>query len=302
LQGSGNVGMDGDVSGPFLGMPLPGQSGKLSLQIAEKLAKAGIASLRFNKRGVDEPAQLENQKLPFIADDAKAAMYHLMKSLPGIRYGVIGFSEGGILASLLSNDIALDGLYLMAAPTRHIDAMLGYQFYGWPTKLLLGHLGAMNSSVINASVLSANQSLKIPLIGSPLNTLDLNQDGQISVYDEALPTYQGFYQQVRGLLTTPQFAGWYESFKNLRSFSAIASGIHAKQIFYYQGMKDAQVSASWIMEDAYAFSAKPTIRLYHGLGHCYSPMTGEYGEIKTAGPLDAKMLNDLVTDASGLLN
>jgi hypothetical protein len=302
LQGSGNVGMDGDVSGPFLGMPLPGQSGKLSLQIAEQLAQQGIASLRFNKRGVDHAEQLQNQKLPFLLDDAKSAMEHLKQKLPGLRYGVVGFSEGGILASLLANDIPLDGLYLMAAPTRHIDSMLGYQFYGWPTKLLLGHLGAMNTPVINASILSANQSLSIPLIGAPLNTLDINQDGQISVYDEVLPTYQGFYQQVRGLLTTPQFAGWYESFKNMRSFSAIASGIQAKQIFYYQGAKDAQVSASWIMEDAYAFSVKPTIRLYHGLGHCFSPMAGEYGEIKTAGPLSSTFLSDLSNDASGLLN
>ncbi len=302
LQGSGNVGMDGDVSGPFLGMPLPGQSGKLSLQIAEQLAQKGIASLRFNKRGVDHAEQLPNQKLPFLLDDAKSAMQHLKQQLPGLRYGVVGFSEGGILASLLANDIPLDGLYLMAAPTRHIDAMLGYQFYGWPTKLLLGHLGAMNSTMINASVLSANQSLSIPLIGAPLTTLDVNQDGQISVYEEVLPTYQGFYQQVRGLLPTPQFAGWYESFKNMRSFSTIAAGIQAKQIFFYQGTKDAQISASWIMEDAYAFSVKPTIRLYHGLGHCYSPMAGEYGEIKTAGPLSSTFLSDLIKDASGLLN
>lgn len=208
LQGSGNVGMDGDVSGAFLGMPLPGQSGKLSFQIAESLAKQGIASLRFNKRGVDHAEQLPNQKLPFLVDDAKSALEHLKQQLPGLRYGVIGFSEGGILASLLANDVALDGLFLMAAPTRHIDAMLGYQFYAWPTKHLLGHLGVMNTPVINASVVTANQTLSIPLVGSPLNSLDLNQDGQISVYDEVLPFYQGFYQQVRGLLATPQFAGW----------------------------------------------------------------------------------------------
>jgi len=203
LQGSGNVNMDGDVSGPFLGMPLPGQSGKLSLQIAESLAKQGIASLRFNKRGVDNVEQLPNQKLPFILNDAKSAIGLLKQQLPGIHYGVVGFSEGGILATLLANDIALDGLYLMAAPTRHIDAMLGYQFYAWPTKHLLGHLGAMNTPVINASVVTANQALNIPLVGSPLNSLDLNQDGQISVYDEVLTFYQGFYQQVRGLLATP---------------------------------------------------------------------------------------------------
>jgi hypothetical protein len=302
LQGSGNVGMDGDVSGAFLGMPLPGQSGKLSFQIAESLAKQGIASLRFNKRGVDHAEQLPNQKLPFLVDDAKSALEHLKQQLPGLRYGVIGFSEGGILASLLANDVALDGLFLMAAPTRHIDAMLGYQFYAWPTKHLLGHLGVMNTPVINASVVTANQTLSIPLVGSPLNSLDLNQDGQISVYDEVLPFYQGFYQQIRGLLATPQFAGWYESFKNLRRFSEIATGIQSKQIFFYQGTKDAQISTSWIMEDAYAFPVKPTIRLYHGLGHCFSPMSGEYGEIKTAGPLNSSMLSDLTKDVSGLLN
>jgi len=88
----------------------------------------------------------------------------------------------------------------------------------------------------------------------------------------------------------------------LRNFSEIASAVQSKQVFFYQGTKDAQVSASWIMEDSYSFSVKPTIRLYHGLGHCFSPMTGEYGEIKTAGPLSSSMLSDLTKDVSGLLN
>ncbi len=302
IQGSGNVDLDGEVTSPMLGSPLPGQSGKLSLQIAESLAKAGIATLRFSKRGVDNSAQLENQTVPFILKDAKSAMNTLMTKLPGLKYGVIGFSEGGLIATMLADDIKLDGLYLMAPPTRSIDSILGYQFYNWPTKHLLGHLHAMNTETIDASVLSTNQALNIPLLALPLPALDANHDGKLSVTDEILMAYQNFYFQVRGLLATPQYAGWYQSLKVLPEFTHFAANTKADHVFIYQGLKDAQMNSSWVMEDAFAFPVKPTLHLYQGLGHCFSPMTGEYGEVKTTGPLSPSMLEQLALDASTLLN
>jgi alpha/beta superfamily hydrolase len=302
IQGSGNVDLDGEVTSPMLGAPLPGQSGKLSLQIAESLAKAGIATLRFSKRGFDNPAQLANQTVPFILKDAKSAMTTLMANLPGLKYGVIGFSEGALIATMLADDINLDALYLMAPPTRSIDSILGYQFFQWPTKHLLGHLHAMNTESIDASVLSTNQALQIPLLGLPLSALDANKDGKLSVNDEILMAYQNFYFQIRGLLATPQYAGWYQSLKVLPEFSEFAANTKVKNIFIYQGLKDAQMSSSWMMEDAFAFPVKPTIHLYQGLGHCFSPMLGEYGEVKTTGPLSPSMLEQLALDASTLLN
>src|SRR5450759_392147 len=73
IQGSGNVGLDGDVSGPFLGTGYKGQPAKLSEQIANSLAAVGVASLRYSKRGVDDPTQLPNQKFPYLVNDANSA-------------------------------------------------------------------------------------------------------------------------------------------------------------------------------------------------------------------------------------
>jgi len=302
LQGSGNVDLDGDVSSPLLGAPLEGQSGKLSLQIAESLAKKGIASLRYSKRGVDNTAQLENQKLPFLADDAEAAYLQLKNLYPELKTGIIGFSEGAIVATLVSGNTKLDGLFLMAPPVRHIDSMLGYQFIEWPTNLLLSHLKVGTVTTIDANTLSINQNLKLPLLGTPINTLDLDHDGKILVASELFTTYQNQYFAIRGLLESPLFKGWYESFKNLPRFAELAAKIQAPTIQIYQGVKDAQTNWAWLMEDLYMFPVKPSLHLYENLGHCFSPMTGEYGEVKTTGSLDAGMLEQLTSDVSKTLN
>lgn len=66
LQGSGNVGADGDVSAPLLGSGYHGQVAHLSEQMADALAAVGIASIRYAKRGFDDSTQLPNQTVPFI--------------------------------------------------------------------------------------------------------------------------------------------------------------------------------------------------------------------------------------------
>src|SRR5262245_13188191 len=73
LSGSGNVGTDGDVSGPFTGTGYKGGSAKLNDQLAESLAESGIGSLRFAKRGFEDPAQLPNQLLNYIVQDSVSA-------------------------------------------------------------------------------------------------------------------------------------------------------------------------------------------------------------------------------------
>ena len=105
IQGSGNVGADGDVSGPFLGTGYKGQSAKLSEQISNALASVGVATLRYAKRGVDDPAQLPNQKFPYLVNDAESAYKAVQTKFPTVKNIIIGFSEGGLVASLLTTTV-----------------------------------------------------------------------------------------------------------------------------------------------------------------------------------------------------
>jgi len=301
IQGSGNVDLDGDVSGPFLGTPYHQQSGKLSLQLAEALAQQGIVSLRFSKRGFDNPQQLPNQKFPFLVTDAEAAYQLLLSQFPSIKHGVIGFSEGAMVASLLTNDLEVDALYLLAPLTRPIDTVFGYQFVEWPTKLLLSHLTNPSDVQISATSLSKYQDLKLPIIGTPLSSLDLNHDGNISIANELMPAYQNYYVAVRGLLASPALSGWYESLKALPPFYEIAAKIKAPAIFIYQGMNDAQLNWNWTLEDTYVYPVKPTLHFYPNVGHCFSPMDGQIGELKTSGPYASEMLQQLGSDVSASL-
>ena len=290
LPGSGNVGLDGDVSGPFLGTGYHGQPAKLSEQIADSFASVGVATLRYSKRGVDDAAQLPNQKFPFLVDDAKSAFELLQSKFPKAKTIIIGFSEGGLVASILSTQVKSDALFLMAPVVRPIDEVFSYQFLAWPVELVKNNLAAF----------STRSDSLLPLIGRPWSDIDFNKDNQLSVTDELLPTYQGFYTAVRGLLSTPALSYWYESLKALPAFSQYAGAIKAPVINVYQGMDDAQLRPSWIVEDMNFFPVKPTLHLFPGLGHCFSPMDGSMGEVKTSGPYSNQVLDQLMKDAQAL--
>ena len=137
-------------------------------------------------------------------------------------------------------------------------------------------------------------------MGQPWNVVDLNHDNQVSIIDELIPAYQAFYTSVRGLLSTPQFSGWYESLKALPAFSQYASSIKAPVINLYQGMDDAQIRWNWIVEDMNFLPVKPTLHLYAHVGHCFAPMDGTIGEVKTSGPYTQQMLEQLMKDIQAL--
>jgi uncharacterized protein len=93
--------------------------------IAEAMAEHGIASLRYDKRGVGRstvPASFREDALTIdsFVDDAAAWLTWLeQRGDLGPRF-VAGHSEGGLIAILLAKRTALDGIVLMAAPGRRL--------------------------------------------------------------------------------------------------------------------------------------------------------------------------------------
>jgi hypothetical protein len=116
LNGSGPVDRDENA---------PGLKTDIFREFAAALAKSGIGSLRYDKRGVGKSGGTFAQaSMEDLLSDARAALTAL-RTAEGIdpqRTFILGHSEGGILAPIIAteeNDLA--GLVLLAAPAHSLD-------------------------------------------------------------------------------------------------------------------------------------------------------------------------------------
>ncbi len=122
LQGSGPVDRNGNA---------PGLEMDAYRQLAHALARAGIASLRFDKRGVGESeGDLSLASRADLVNDARAALEGL-QSQPEIdpaRCILIGHSEGAYLAPILAvEDETVAGIVLLAGAARSLDLITRWQ-------------------------------------------------------------------------------------------------------------------------------------------------------------------------------
>lgn len=98
--------------------------------LAEALAAKGIATLRYDKRGVGEsgmnfdPATLT---LDDFVNDARAVVGQARASGRFASVAVLGHSEGGVVAIELAKKTPIDALVLVATPGRPLDAVLHEQ-------------------------------------------------------------------------------------------------------------------------------------------------------------------------------
>lgn len=93
---------------------------KLFLVLADYLTRRGIAVLRFDKRGVGESTGdfADAITLDFAADAATAVSYlTFRKEVDGRRIGLIGHSEGGMIAPMVAaNNHKIAFIVLLAGP------------------------------------------------------------------------------------------------------------------------------------------------------------------------------------------
>ena len=131
IAGSGPTDRDGNN-------PLAPERIDLLKEIAELLARNGIASLRYDKRGIGQSTprprgSLEEQEAFFAWDnfvgDVEAAHAELLRQdeIKPYATALLGHSEGGLLALAASKALAakkLHALVLAATPGRRLDAIL----------------------------------------------------------------------------------------------------------------------------------------------------------------------------------
>jgi len=109
---------------------LPGANNSLKL-LAEGLAERGIASLRYDKRGVAASATAmvseANLRFDTYADDAAAWIRRLRSDARFSTITVVGHSEGSLLGMLATQRGAADGYVSIAGAGRAADKILREQ-------------------------------------------------------------------------------------------------------------------------------------------------------------------------------
>ena len=121
IAGSGPTDRDGNPA------QLPGKNNAYKL-LAEALAAEGVASLRYDKRGVGQSRAAggseANLRFEMYADDAAAWVTQLRADARFSRVIVVGHSEGSLIGMLATEQAKADAFVSIAGPARRASTVL----------------------------------------------------------------------------------------------------------------------------------------------------------------------------------
>ena len=250
-------------------------------QVADRLACAGFASFRYNKRFVTGPMSADRSKFdvlngPDLAADGRAALAFARgrPALATLPVGLVGWSEGTTVAlAVAAQEPAVRALVLMA-PVVETSARVAQVQYGRIGKPYLARYatdGALDAAAVARADAGPGGVLSHIFVrmfrgfrpGELINPLlDTNKDGRIS-FAEADPIIASWYAD-----GPDSGLGISSSARALKGL-AEAFGPATPPILILQGNNDSMIDPA----PAQAFAARPTgpnrIRLisYPGLGH-----------------------------------
>ena len=97
--------------------------------IADRLARAGIATLRYDDRGVGKSVGGETKHTTSldVAEDATAGIEWLRAQKRFKKVGLLGHSEGGLIAFMLAAQKKVDFIVSLAGPAVRGDSIMLYQ-------------------------------------------------------------------------------------------------------------------------------------------------------------------------------
>lgn len=259
-----------DGSGPHDGDETIGPN-KPFRDIAQGLAAAGIASLRYDKRTLVYGARIAARKDVTIdqevTDDALAAV-KLLATQPGVdpqRLFVLGHSLGGYMAPRIGQrDPRLAGLVLLAAPARPLQEVSAQQ---------VREQGKLQG-LTEAQVAQREQAI----------------DAERQLLAKADPAHP----PAGAFGGAPQ--GYWLSLRDYDAV-AVAKGL-AMPMLVLQGGSDFQVSPSgdfarW--QAALAGRPQVAFHRYDGLNHLFMPAgkTGTPADYQVPGHVDAQVIGDM---------
>ena len=270
------------------------------LLIADALTRKGIAVLRYDKRGVGKSTGNPDAATTMdLAADAKAALAFLKsrKEIDGSRIGLIGHSEGAIIAPYLAgHSKEVKWLVLLAAPATPGEQTLLHQ------SELIGRAGGLTDEQLEAS-LGFDQAAyalvrkeKDPSALAEKLVALVKETG----LDAALPP-AALETQLR-MLSSPWFRFFldYDPLPNLKTVSCPVLALY--------GQKDLQVAPKAnlpLLQKALqeATNSRAETRelpeLNHLFQHAYTGTPAEYAAIEeTFSPEALTLIVDWVRDHS----
>lgn len=257
------------------------------LVLSDYLTKNGIAVLRFDDRGTAESTgDFKNATTFDFATDVEYAIEYLQKrkEINKDKIGLIGHSEGGIIAPIIaSENKEIDFIVLMAGSTLRGDKLLLLQKYKIETQMGINKQIVENNQQIFAGAyeIILNESLENELISDTLSKYF------ISKYGQALPEKQK--TALINQLTSP----WMINF--IRLDPAIYLEKTSCPMLAINGSKDIQVPSKEnleIIENIFKNSENTNVEIkeLEGLNHlfqeCETGATSEYATIEqTISPI-----------------
>ncbi|MFA5498509.1 MAG: alpha/beta fold hydrolase [Candidatus Cloacimonadia bacterium] len=108
-------------------------------QIANELLKEGIASLRFDKRGIGESVEAllkeEDLRITYYIRDVSSWINMFAEDERFSKIVLLGHSEGALIGLMASRDPKVDGFISLAGPGRNMAEILREQFAQQPPEI-----------------------------------------------------------------------------------------------------------------------------------------------------------------------
>jgi len=267
------------------------------LILSDFLTRNGIAVLRFDDRGVGESTGSFKAATTFdFAKDVEYAIEYLQKrkEINHNKIGLIGHSEGGIIASIIaSKNKNVDFIVLMAGPALRGDKLLLLQKYKIESQMGVNHNLIENNQQIFAGAyeIILNKKIKNEVISDSLSSYFTSKYGQ------ALPERQK--SAIINQLTSP----WMIDFIRLDPATYL-SKVNCP-VLAINGSKDIQVPSKEnleIIKDIFEKYKNTNVKivelkdLNHLFQECETGATSEYSRIEqTISPIALKeILNWIV--------
>jgi pimeloyl-ACP methyl ester carboxylesterase len=262
------------------------------LVLSDYLTRNGIAVLRYDDRGVAESggnyaaATLDN-----FASDAAAAVNYLKtrKEINPKRIGVIGHSEGGMIAFMLAGEKNSGLAYIVSMAGMAIpgDSLLRMQRY------LLSHAMGISDEDIEKT-----QSF-MDIVNEVSNKYSADSFAQNmnTITDEALPDSLRGNEPVRAAFQQSVKQMMAPEMKSILNFDPSGALTKIKcPVLALNGEKDLQVPPDINLNRIKALVKSPvTIKKYPGLNHlfqhCTTGLHTEYGNIEET--LSPEVLSDI---------
>ena len=267
ITGSGPQDRDGDGIG---GLPPTLSVFKV---MAVKLGEAGVASLRCDDLGVGKSTgdgKLGTRQVFTALVNAEAAALRDEPAVDPGRIGLVGHSEGGLLAPLAAAvDPSLHVLVLMAAPGRPLDALVLEQVEG------ALRAGGASDDQIKQQLDKTRAVFAALRQGQPLP--DTLSKEERSAWEAGAP--------------------WFKSYLDFDPVT-LARTLKKPAVLITQGQLDKQVGVadSELLEKAFRASGNRKIvrKLYPELNHLFA--RSKTGDIKEYSDPDAHVDDDFVAD------